>query len=357
MVKKLVLAMTTPFLFLLVLEQVLEVIGFETHFPGIVFKGEKKEVTGMHGMIRDDALLWKFSPGGVSRETRINSLGFRDREVAWEKPPGMVRVICMGDSITADGPPSYANCLHQILQGSSLTDQKWEAFNMGVYGYSSVQGLRLFQIKGRKLSPDYVTLYFGWNDHWICGFIPDSRMIARRSDSRLKAFAFNVLRRKRFGQLLVVGLSPLEKNRAVLALKGNIPKELTHSLRVPPDEYRAVLTRFVKEIRSVGAVPILITAPRGPSISPIFVHNGQAESLDKLIEHHRRYVGITREVAAATGAELLDLAEIMEKKEHSALFNRDGVHLTQEGLWFLGRRLYEKLRRIIDEDQGRASEP
>lgn len=52
----------------------------------------------------------------------------------------------MGDSCTAQGRPPYSDILHELLQRAPPTPETWEALNTGVYGYSSMQGLRQYQL-------------------------------------------------------------------------------------------------------------------------------------------------------------------------------------------------------------------
>ncbi|MBU1909259.1 MAG: SGNH/GDSL hydrolase family protein, partial [Verrucomicrobia bacterium] len=132
----------------------------------IVGRDGKAKPDDDRGMIPDSELQFRFNPGAEWRGRRINALGFLGREAESNKAPGAVRVICMGDSCTAQGNPPYADFLHERLTNAPPTPQPWEAFNMAVHGYSSEQGLRLFRRQTRYLQPDYVTLYFGWNDHW-----------------------------------------------------------------------------------------------------------------------------------------------------------------------------------------------
>src|ERR1035437_683081 len=153
------------------METVLTRIGFKTDLPPIIFLEKNKAgktVVNTSGDIPDPVLIWKFNPGVMFANRRINRMGFREREVDAGKKPGAIRVICLGDSITAQGHPGYSQYLHERLTQRPPTSQPWEAFNMGVHGYSSMQGLKLLQTRTLPLKPDIVTLWYGWNDHWMC---------------------------------------------------------------------------------------------------------------------------------------------------------------------------------------------
>ena len=215
---------------------------------------------------------------------------------------------------------------------------------MAVYGYSSVQGLKVFQLKGRQLNPDIVTLYFGWNDHWMCGYRPDSNNQAF-SMGPLGGYLTKLLRKKRFGQLLIKAMTP-GRNVAITKVNGELPADIEERYRVPPDEYRYTLSRFVREVRDAGALPIVITAPRGPVLTHHLVKNGQGSSIEQLDRAHAQYIRISREVARDLDAELLDLAAMFDNEASIPLFNGDGIHLTQDGLWRIGEAIHEKLREV-----------
>jgi lysophospholipase L1-like esterase len=335
---RLCLAVLVPFAFFLLLEHALEAAGFEASLPPIVIRGETGKGQRTSGVIPDPELRWKYNPGVEVVGKVVNRLGFRDREVDPVKAPGVIRVICMGDSCTAHGKVPYSEYLHGMLTNSPPGNAKWEAFNMGVTGYSCVQGLRLFQNRGRALEPDIVTLYFGWNDHWLGGKVPDSNRMAL-SMSRAGSAAFDALRRKRFGQLLVLLCTP-GRTLAFRKAEG--------CLRVPQEEYRTVMRRFIREIRAAGAVPIVITAPRASRLAEALVRDGEIVSVEEGIRLHDEYVRMTREVAALTRTPLLDLADgfVATGEDEWTLFKGDGIHQEKEGRIRIAERLYAKISEL-----------
>lgn len=299
-------------------ELVLKAIHFQNIVPPIVFEGKEDPMGWKRsGTIPDAELLYVFEPGTVFQGRRINRLGFREREVSIEKPAGTRRVICMGDSCTAQGAPGYAQYLHDRLNQAPPLPGAWEAFNMGTHGYSSVQGLRMFSRWADRIAPDYVTIYYGWNDHWLSAATDRDQMAVKMDP--IRGHLYDRLSRRRFFQFI-----------GWLAGRG-VTTASTHAarmLRVPPDDYRATLTEFVGRVRAAGAVPILITAPHG-RMSSQEVRKSYVHSVEDGLRKHAKYVQITREVAAATGAELLDLARILDGEENLGLFARDGIHYDQ----------------------------
>lgn len=291
-------------------------------------KGPSKRDT--RGIIPDAELQFRFNPGAEWRGRRVNQLGFLGREVASNKPPGSVRVICMGDSCTAQGNPPYADFLHERLTNSPPTAQPWEAFNMAVHGYTTEQGLRLFRRQTRHLRPDYVTLYFGWNDHWRAP-VTDRLRLARRAGpiwGRIR----KTLNHSRLYQFVV--------SRSYVRVR---PDADNYVLRVPPEEYRQNLVQFIAEIRAAGAVPILIVAPRASELTRLLVQNRQVSRMEDAYRLHDEYAEITRTVAREREVPLLDLARTFREEPDSKWYSEDGIHLTREGR----KRVAEELYRLL----------
>ncbi len=125
-------------------------------------------------MTYDAEMLWalipNYRPSGTSHaEVRVNSMGFRDREYSLEKPPGVFRILCLGDSTTfgffVSSRDAYQNVLEDTLNTSGdFGDVRFEVINAGVPGYSSFQCLNLLRHRGVQLSPDLVILLVGPND-------------------------------------------------------------------------------------------------------------------------------------------------------------------------------------------------
>lgn len=346
--KKLCLLITMPTLFFLGIEQVFELAGYESHLPPVVIRGAEPggaDDEGSPGLVQSDEFRWRFVPGVMWRGRKVNQLGFLDREVNPQKMPGTIRVICMGDSITAQGIPPYSGRLHERLQSHPPTDDAWEAFNMAVHGYSSVIGLRLFERRGKMLAPDVVTLYFGWNDHWQGGRMPD-RVRLGVTMTRGQALMYDILKNKRFGQWFLAR-TPAEDLRAASREGGY--------LRVPQEEYVKTLRDYVALIREAGAVPLLITAPRTERPSDMLVQRGNAVSVEEIIRLHDEYVGLTRQVARETGAHLLDLAAMFETLDRSVLMQKDGIHMTGEGLDVIAGLLHEKLVDLVRDPAWRTA--
>jgi HEAT repeat protein/lysophospholipase L1-like esterase len=94
-----------------------------------------------------------------------NSDGLRDREHAVEKPPGLRRVACLGDSVTLGYGIRPQEAWPQVLE--DLLDargQRTEVFNVAFGGWSTRQELIAYRRLARKYRPDQVLLGICLND-------------------------------------------------------------------------------------------------------------------------------------------------------------------------------------------------
>ncbi len=107
---------------------------------------------------------WTLRPGlsGVDvfrgKKLSSNSRGLRGaRERAYEKPPGVVRILAFGDSFTfgedVSDDETWAHQLEELLPGS-------EVLNFGIHGYGHDQMLLYLLEEGVKYHPDVVILGF-----------------------------------------------------------------------------------------------------------------------------------------------------------------------------------------------------
>src|SRR5262249_11536865 len=164
-VKKVSLALASVFLTLVVAEAVLRLIGYSYTPLSIEVIKNWSEWRYYHSFqdehfVYDSYLLWRPRRG----DPMFNAQGYRGEEVGVEKKPGSFRIFAVGDSNTLgwrgkDGP-SWPKDLQELLREKS---DRFTVVNAGVYGYSSLQGLRRFK-EALPLRPDMVLISFGCND-------------------------------------------------------------------------------------------------------------------------------------------------------------------------------------------------
>ncbi len=95
-----------------------------------------------------------------------NNMGFRDRDVALPKPPGVIRLACIGGSTTEEGPSNdatFPKCVERDLNAALGCGQCVEVFNCGVSGMTtSALVSRLADYLA--LEPDLIVVHEGVND-------------------------------------------------------------------------------------------------------------------------------------------------------------------------------------------------
>ena len=299
--------------------------GFTAEIPPLVMRGEHGEA-GASDMEYDQQLGWRYRPGGTFHGRPVNELGFLGGLIATQKTAGVLRVICMGDSCTAQGSPPYSGYLQEFL--SAAQTGRWEVINAGVHGYSIYQGRELYRSRLRALNPDLVTIYFGWNDHWMASRTDDEKF---RPRSARQLEWSNALRRKRLYAFLVTRMRPPEDEPG----KGR---------RVPLRLYEDTLRGLVADIRAGGAEPVLLTAAHGPVIAPGIARRNNL-SPDEAIRLHDDYVRSTRRIAAQMAVHLVDLAASLPSAE-TPPFSKDGIHFTQSGLGVVAEEIAIGLTKV-----------
>lgn len=283
----------------------------------------------------DPHLLFKFDPA----HPRVNSLGFPDGEVVLPKPPGVFRILFLGDSCTQQGYPGEVAA--RLAETRGPDGPAFDSVTLAVAGYSSFQGRVIAERLAGGLEGDLAVVYFGWNDHWLANGAPDSKRIAVQTElSRLERFVRSVHERSR----LMQGLVQLQVGLRRWA------DPVSSQLRVPIAEYRSNLEEIERRLRALGMPVVLLTAPTSHYLfgAPAsLVQDRFAVDTDSVPRLHRAYNQIAREVARETGAALLDLERDLfelSPRRLSRIFTDDGIHFSDDGIQFVSRRIARFLR-------------
>jgi lysophospholipase L1-like esterase len=100
---------------------------------------------------------------GVDFQT--NTQGLRDREFSFERVPGKLRIVMLGDSLTVGwGVPLEQTFPKRIEQMYAEAGIDAEVINLGVGNYNTVQEVQAFLTKGYRYQPDVVVLNYFVND-------------------------------------------------------------------------------------------------------------------------------------------------------------------------------------------------
>jgi lysophospholipase L1-like esterase len=94
-----------------------------------------------------------------------NSRGLRDYEYRYERTPGTLRIVMLGDSFTEGWGVASPDTSSKRLERLFAKDgTKAEVINTGVGNWNTVQEVEYFLTEGFKYQPDIVVLNFTFND-------------------------------------------------------------------------------------------------------------------------------------------------------------------------------------------------
>ena len=324
--KKMLFGFVATVLFFGIIEGALRLVGFqadarvermEFSFP----VDDYNKSAPQRYLERDEQLFWKPIPGALGH----NSKGFYGPEFQIAKPDGVFRIVCLGDSCTHFGPISYPDILRGLLE--RLAPGEFEVINASCIGYTSFQGRTLLEKQVLDWSPNLITVYFGWNDHWLARGLEDRKQQASQLGDEAMM---------------------LDSLRMIQLLRMIKSKRTTHEeiMRVPLTEYEKNLMAMSEQSSAKGADTWFITAPHALDlgIPPYLVSSGEVSSLDGLIPMHQAYNQTVRDVAKQQHAGLIDLERETDTMNKLGLFIEDHIHLSENGKILVANRLIEMLR-------------
>jgi lysophospholipase L1-like esterase len=96
---------------------------------------------------------------GVASLFYTNSHGLYDQEYAYEKPPGVFRILLLGDSLAESKEVVLAETFHQRLEDRLRAEgRNVEVISGAVSGWGTTDELRYLQYEGCRYEPDMVVL-------------------------------------------------------------------------------------------------------------------------------------------------------------------------------------------------------
>jgi len=131
--------------------------------------------------IFDNDLFWKAKPNKIIYGVKVNNKGFRGENFAQEKNSDTVRIIFLGDSCTFQAEVEDKKTVAGILKDRFKENFPWkkiQIYNMGIPGYSSLQGLRLLEKEVLNYFPNILLVNFGHNDVVPAIFLNDKHQKA-----------------------------------------------------------------------------------------------------------------------------------------------------------------------------------
>ena len=310
----LAVAVVSVVLLFVVIELGLRLTGFSyVLYPEEIEFGRPDPALLEIGFLEDDDLFW------VTR-----GYGEKLERLRRERPA----LLLMGDSCTHLG--HYDDELARLVAERRGTTLGYG--NLGVAGWSSFQGRRQLERDVVELAPAVVTMYYGWNDHWI-GFGIEDKNVAL-----VKRVFSGPWSGSRLLQLVM---------KAVVALGA---RETAYPNRVSLSDFEANLRQMVRLAKSHDIRPLLVTAATSHRLGeePPELASRWLRELSELVPLHQSYVARVRTVAREDDVALCDAAARLAeapREEVEKAFMADGIHWTPEGDRRLAEILYDCLER------------
>lgn len=196
-------------------------------------------------------------PALATWHVQTNRFGMNEGEFSPHKPPGMLRIVSLGDSCTfgwgVERNQSYVKVMEQRLV-ESVDSAIIECLNAGHTGFTSFQGRILLDRVVRDWSPDIVTLSFGMNDHTIRGSTRSDKV--RFEENRA------ILGRVRFGlgssNLYLLGLRAFQK---INPEQKPGRRSIARICRVSVEDFGDNLRLMAAIAREIGATAVFVSQP------------------------------------------------------------------------------------------------
>lgn len=283
----------------------------------------------------DPELLYTMRPS----RRGVHRLGFPGEPFDAPKPPGVCRVVFLGDSVPAQQFDRRLERILTRLRPSAVVD----GVSLAMPGYTSHQGRIALERHGELLEPDIVVVLYGWNDHWLAAGAADAEKVVTRRDGPLLRAAGAAYRSSR---LVQAGAWLAQRLRRSARGAGATERVL----RVPIDAYERNLEAIGERASRGGALLLLVSPPTSfydRGVPSYYLEQEYAVSADSAVQLHRSYNERLRRLARRRGWPLLDLERQLEgASEVQWIFLEDGIHLTEEGADELVERIAKALLEI-----------
>jgi lysophospholipase L1-like esterase len=245
-------------------------------------------------------------------------------------------MLFLGDSCTQQGFPEQV----ALRLASERPDRRFDAVNLGVAGYSSLQGRLVADAWLARLEPDLSVVFFGWNDRWRAFGMSDAERARRRNQPWLRAVLAS-----RLVQMLV--RLPMRE----------LPSPL-EAPRVTAEEYRENLAAIGLLATRGGGRILLVTAPSSHArrgFPEELVKARLATSADAALASWRAYNEVVRALARERGWPVLDLALRADAApDPDGLFLADGIHFTPRGLAWISEEIARAALPMLAPSRGGA---
>ena len=283
---------------------------------------------------------------GVTNDISTNSAGFRDKERTVQKREGTYRIIFLGDSTTAgsgvgDESAMFTTLLENDLN-SRLAPRNYEALNMGVHGYQTLQEIETLRVKGLNYAPDLVITIFCHNDFQlnVDGGVYYTLLTSNldfKFQNRTPGLFDLVIARSRLAFVVY--------HRLMGAIKpptnfDEIVGDYTEKYLQGKTTVEAAMKIYSQLARERGFIAVM-------AILPVF---------DQPFDHYRhdyQHEKVKQIVDGFDNIELWDLKEDFARIDNNAAnLTIDGLHMSKAGHRVMAEILFERIRKLAGNTKG-----
>jgi len=284
------------------------------------------------------------------REFRINSKGFVGPEFDDEPPPGVYRIVALGDSSTFTlglWQMAYPAVMERLLNIEG-GHRRVEVINSGIEGYNSEYALARVREEIIPYRPQLVTIFIGWND--LMKINPTNLDPSGRYTVLARLIERSYLM-KAYKKLIFVHFRPLVFRPSV---DPNAADMHAYDAFVPR-EYQGNLEEIIQLLRKENISAVLFTLPTvvraGMSQEELnrsgvfFPYFAGTYSVDKFLSLHRAYNRTIRKIGHKFQVPVVDLDAIFNRLPKENLF-WDTMHPNAEGNRVIATAVSQRLREL-----------
>lgn len=282
-----------------------------------------------------------------SFDVRINSLGYRGREVAISKPAGFSRIAFLGDSNTFGYGIQEGERFSDIL--AAAAPPSTEIVNLGVFGYGTEQEAIYLERHALALSPDMVVLAVSAGDL--------SDVMSSINAGAAKPFCRIVDGRFTMHNIPVPVSSPLMSSSSLQSRAKVFLYRHSHLYRlmlsriIALNPYMFDTVREMDEKEGFGVMVEIIRGmdrvcrEKGIQFKVLLISHGEwIEGMKKNPGAVIGYYAPLKAALLASGVEVIDTTDsFVTWKGDPLFFEKDAVHLTVAG----NRRVAELLQKEL----------
>lgn len=287
-----------------------------------------------------------------------NSWGFRGPEFTPAKPPGTIRIVCLGGSVTEGSfgdRETYPYLLERELE-RRFPGQSIEVINAGHHAMGTDDLLAILRQRVLPLRPDVLIFYEAHNDLaplQFTGELPCN--IGDAADCWLLSYpALYRWLHRRSAMFVLISRG--------LGWSGRRPPPMAHSFEERPSSgasraYKENLRQIVKETLQQGTHVVLssyvslatpgleVTHSEKPRLFEELYHKWYPFTAAEIAQMYKYYNDLSREVAREVGVPYADVTASFPREER--YFPVDLVHPNGEGNGLLASLFAEFLAREV----------